>query len=154
MNIKDYFSRHNIIINLARYEMYYQVTSGKLVTNTQTLEVNYEIELQFALGSIYEMLKDISTLENCDDIFENELRKQASMDALQNFVNQNLELIKDSKIQIESIINNINDNAFFNETMLELCKENEKKQIAKWEEIITIELSNAIINSLLELEEQ
>jgi hypothetical protein len=153
MKIEDYFSRYSIIINLAKYEMYYQITSGNLINTTKTNEINYEIELQLALGSIYEMLKDISTLENCDEIFEDELKKQSAMDALQNFVNQNLDLVKNSQIHIESIINNINDNTFFNETMLELCKENEKKQIEKWESIITIELANAIMTSLISLEE-
>jgi hypothetical protein len=154
MKIEDYFSRHNIIINLAKYEMYYQITSGNLINTSNTQEINYEIELQYALGSIYEMLKDILPLENFEEILEDELKKQSAMDALQNFVNQNLELVKNSQIQIEPIINNINENTFFNETMTNLCKENEKKQIEKWESIITSELSNAIMTSLLSLEEK
>jgi len=153
MNIEKYFSREPIIKNLAKYEMYYQVACGNLVNTTKTHEINYEIELQLALGSIYEMLKDISSLENCSKIFEDELKKQSAMDALQNFVNQNLELLKNSQIQIESIIKNINNNTFFNQTMIELCKENEKKQISKWENIITSELSDEIMTSLLSLEQ-
>ncbi len=153
MNIEKYFSRENIIRNLAKYEMYYQVACGNFVNTANTKQVNYEIELQLALGSIYEMLKDISTLENCDEIFNDELKKQSAMDALQNFVNTNLELVKNSQIQIEPIINEINDNTFFNQTMINICKENERKQVEKWDEIITNDLSNAIMASLISLEE-
>ena len=64
MNIYEEFSRKNIIDNLAKYEMYYQVSSGKLVKTTDSSEINYEIELDLALGSIYEMIKDILSLEN------------------------------------------------------------------------------------------
>ena len=153
MNIYQEFSRKNIINNLARYEMYYQISSGNLVETTNSSKFNYEIELQLALGSIYEMIKDISALENYTEIFDDELKKQSAMDALQNFVNQNLEAVKNSQIHIESIINNINDNTFFNPTMLEICKKNEKNQVEKWKQVITKELADAIMKSLSDLED-
>lgn len=152
MNIYEEFSRKNIIDNLAKYEMYYQVSSGKLVKTTDSTEINYEIELDLALGSIYEMIKDILSLENYTQIFDDELKKQSSMDSLQNFVNQNLEAVKNQEIQIETIINEINENKFFNQTMIEICEKNEKSQIIKWQQIITEELADNILKSLSKLE--
>lgn len=152
MNIYEEFSRKNIINNLAKYEMYYQVSSGKLVKTTDSTEINYEIELDLALGSIYEMIKDILSLENYTQIFDDELKKQSSMDSLQNFVNQNLEAVKNQEIQIETIINEINENKFFNQTMIEICEKNEKSQIIKWQQIITEELADNILKSLSKLE--
>jgi len=152
MNIENYFKRKEIINNLARYELYYQVALGKLVNITNKKEIKYEIEFQLALGSIYELLKDLKK-ENEETIsFDEELQKQSAMDALQNFANENLEELKNGKIKIEEQVNNINDGTFFNETMILICQENLNSQIEKWEEIITEDLANAIYESIQELE--
>ena len=152
MNIENYFKRKEIINNLARYELYYQVALGKLVNITNKKEIKYEIEFQLALGSIYELLKDLKK-ENEETIsFDEELQKQSAMDALQNFANENLEELKNGKIKIEEQVNNINDGTFFNETMILICQENLNSQIEKWEEIITKDLANAIYKSIQELE--
>ena len=132
--------------------MYYQVSSGKLVKSTDSSEIKYEIELDLALGSIYEMIKDILGLENYAQIFNDELKKQSSIDSLQNFVNQNLEAVKNQEIKIETILNEINENKFFNQTMIEICEKNEKSQIIKWQQIITEELADNILKSLSKLE--
>lgn len=154
MNIESYFSKKNIITNLAKYEMFYQVALGSLVNSANTKDTNYEIEFQFALGSIYELLKELEEIENINDIFENELKKQAAMDAVQFFVNENLELIKQGSIEIEPIVNQINDNEFFNEAMIQICDNNLESQLSKWESVITDELSTAILQSLKDLENQ
>jgi len=152
MNIENYFKRKEIINNLARYELYYQVALGKLVNITNKKEIKYEIEFQLALGSIYELLKDLKK-ENEETIsFDEELQKQSAMDALQNFANENLEELKNGKIKIEEQVNNINDGTFFNETMILICQENLNSQIEKWEEIITEDLANVIYKSIQELE--
>jgi ketol-acid reductoisomerase len=74
------------------------------------------------------------------------------MDATQNFINNNMQLVKDKKIEIEPIINDINDGNFFNRTMIEICEQNQEKQLKKWEEVITDKLATAILQSLQELE--
>jgi len=153
MNIQEHFSREKIIDNLARYELFYQVALGSLI-KTNSKEISFDIEFQLALGSIYELLKDIQGFENFNEIFETELSKQSAMDAVQNFVNENLEAVKNGELEVEEIINNINDNNFFNETMINICNENLDKQIQKWESIITTELALAIMQSLIELEKQ
>lgn len=152
MNIENHFSRENTINNLAKYEMYYQVALGSLVGETGTKEINHEIEFQFALGSIYELLKDLESYESEEISFEEELRKQSAMDAVQNFVNEHLELVKKGEIEVEPIINHINEGEFFNITMQQICDDNLDSQITKWQEIITEELSEAIMESLKELE--
>ncbi|MGA1941190.1 hypothetical protein [Arcobacter sp. YIC-310] len=152
MNIEKYFEKNKVIENLAKYEIYYQVSLGKLCSLTQNENIDYNIELQYALGSIYELLKDLSSLENIYEIFEDELKKQAAMDALQKFANDNLDDVKTEKIEIEHFVHEINDNKFFNNTMTKICEENKKTQINKWQEIITDDLSKAIIESLNQLE--
>lgn len=112
MNIENHFKRDSIINNLAKYEMYYQVALGSLVSISNAKPINHEIEFQYALGSIYELIKDIESLEE-EINFEEELRKQSAMDALQNFVNENLELVKQEKLDVENFVNHINDGVFF-----------------------------------------
>jgi hypothetical protein len=128
MDIQKHFSKENIISNLAKYDMYYQISTGKLINITQTKDIDTNIEFQYALGSIYELLKDLEKLENAQELFEDELRNQAAMDATQNFINNNMQLVKDKKIEIEPIINDINDGNFFNRTMIEICEQNQEKQ--------------------------
>lgn len=153
MNIEKHFKKENIIENLAKYEMFYQVALGSLIAVSNTKPINNEIEFQYALGSIYELLKDIESFENEEINFEEELRKQSSMDALQNFVNENLELVKEGNINIENFVNHINDGEFFNETMQEICNASINMQIEKWQSIITDELADSILHSLKQLEE-
>ena len=152
--MNKHFTRNEIINNLAKYELYYQVTLGNLISLTNTKEIDYEVEFQLALGSIYELLKDLKTLDDKSISFDDELRKQAAMDSVQNFANVNLEILKSGEIKIEKIVNHINDGLFFNEAMKVICDENIDEQIEKWEKIITQDLAKAILASILELEKE
>ena len=152
MNIENYFKENEIIKNLGKYELYYKVTLGNLISLTNTKDMDYEIEFQLALGSIYELLKDLRGFDDKTISFDEELKKQAAMDAVQNFANENLELLKNGEIKIEKIVNHINDGIFFNEAMEVVCHENLEHQIEKWEEIITPDLAKAILESIQELE--
>ena len=154
MDINKYFSKTDIINNLAKYETYYQVALGVLVSSSNTKEINQDIKLEYALGSIYELLKDLENENNLDSIFEIEIQKQCAMDALQYFANKNIKAIKNKEIDIENTVNMINDNLFFSDLLLNLCKSNEKNQVLKWEEIVTNDVAKAIINSFLALEKE
>ncbi|WP_121626968.1 hypothetical protein [Poseidonibacter antarcticus] len=153
MNINYYFSKDNIINNIAKYETYYQVALGILISTTNKKEIDQNIQLEYALGSIYELIKDLEN-ENIDEIFEIELQKQAAMDALQHFANENIKAVKNKEIDIENNVNIINDNLFFNDILLEICENSFPTQIKKWQTIINDEVSDSIIKSLESLEEK
>ncbi|WP_108061611.1 hypothetical protein [Poseidonibacter lekithochrous] len=152
MTTNYYFSKEKIIFNLSMYETMYQIALGKIVHLSNIQNISYEVDFQLALGSIYELLKDLETEANLDEIFEDELKKQIAMDALQFFVNENQNLIMEKNFAIEPLINEINDGIFYNEAMIEVYEENIKLITPKYEEFITDELSNAILKSLEELE--
>lgn len=154
MDINKYFSKVTIINNLAKYETYYQVALGILVSATNTKKIDSDIKLEYALGSIYELIKDLENEKNLESIFNTELQKQSAMDAVQYFANENIQAVKNKEIDIQNTINKINDNLFFNDLVLDICNENEKNQITKWENIITNEIADAIMNSLLDLEKK
>lgn len=152
MNIENYFQRDILINNLAKYDLFYQVTLGNLISITNTKDLNYDIELELALGSMYELLKDLRTLNDETISFDEELKKQSAMDAVQNFANENLEDLKNGKIKIEDFVNSINDGIFFNEAMEVICEENLDSQLEKWEKIINEDLGKSILNAIIELE--
>ncbi|RXJ60762.1 hypothetical protein [Candidatus Marinarcus aquaticus] len=149
--LKEEFSRHNIVNNLAKYETYYQISLGKMISDTQ-LDVNAQVDIKSALASIYQMLKEIKDMPDLKRIYEMELLKQASMDAVQHFVNENMDSVKSGKIQVEPIINQINDNEFFNQGMKDVVKSNLITQMHKWNEIVTDELANSISQEILQME--
>ena len=152
MNIEKKIKKNEIINKLAKYELFYQVTLGNLISITNTKDIDYEIEFQLALGSIYELLKDLRTLNDDSISFDEELKKQSAMDAVQYFANKNLQILKNGDIKIEDIVNHINDGIFFNEAMQVICDQNIEQQKSKWKEIITDKLANAILKSIQELE--
>lgn len=155
MDIYEHFKKDKIIENLSVYESYYQISLGKLAHLSNAKDFNSEIELTHALGSIYELIKDIQTIKNDDDIsldFFEELKKQSSMDALQFFANEHLELIKNGVIDIEVTLNTINDDVFFDTQMKNIHIKNIDFITQKWNKVITEELALQIINSLNELE--
>ena len=144
MNIENYFQRDLLINNLAKYDLFYQVTLGNIISITNTKDLNYDIELEHALGSMYELLKDLRTLDDETISFDEELKKQSAMDAVQNFANENLEDLKNGKIKIEDFVNSINDGIFFNYAMEVICEENINNQLEN--------LGKSILNAIIELE--
>lgn len=151
MNIEKEFTKEKIVDNLSKYETYYQIALGKLVHLSNIKEVSYEIDFKLALGSIYELINDLKDIENLDSIFDEELRKQTSVDVLQKFVNDNMELIQSRDFAIEPIINDINDNKYFNEEMNKVYEDNLKLHFKKYSDFISEELADQIKNSVLEL---
>jgi len=154
MDLLEQFTQEHIIKNLSVYEVCYQVALGSLINETNANNIDPNIEFQSALGSIYELINEIKSIENASEIYDNELRKQAAMDAVQNFVNANLELVKAGTFDVEPIINKINDGLFFNPTMLEICNNEIISNTSKWESIITDELACAIHESILGMENE
>lgn len=148
MDIKKEFSKNKITKSITTYEIFYQITLGFIVKDTKTEDLDPNVDLQMALSSIYELIMDIKDLDDSDEIFESELRKQAAMDALQNFTNAHLQVVKEGLLDIEPMINNINDNNFFDETMLQIAQTNYATNLQKWESLITDEIASAIMNSL------
>lgn len=153
MNIEEEFSQEKLTITMAKYEMYYQVALGNLISQTHANDMSYDIDFQQALGALYELFRDLHEFDYAQEVIEKELQKQAAIDAVQNFVNEHLELVKEKKFELEPIINQINDEAFFNVAMIEVCHQQLDKQIETWQGTITHELCEQIIASIRALEE-
>lgn len=151
MDIKDQFKKEQTVINLSYYEVYYQISLGKILSISDSKDINFEVDFTLALGSLFELINDIKDLDNAENILINEIKKQAAMDALQNFTNKNLEAIKNRIIKIDELVNEINDDEFFDEIMSKLSKDNYENIENKYKNLITDELSLEIQESLKEL---
>ena len=137
---------------MAKYEMYYQVALGSLISQTHAKDMSYDIDFQQALGALYELFSDLQDFDYVQEVIEKEIQKQAAIDAVQNFVNEHLELVKEKKFELEPTINAINDEEFFNVAMIEVCNKQLDKQIETWKDIINDELCEQIIASIEALE--
>lgn len=153
MNIKEEFSKEKLTVTMAKYEMYYQVALGNLISQTKVEPMSYDIDFQQALGAIYELFSDLADFDYAEEVVDKELQKQAAIDAVQNFVNEHLELVKAKTFELEPTVNAINDEEFFNPAMIDVCNQQIDKQIETWEGIITEELCAQIIASIEDLEQ-
>lgn len=149
LNILELFEKNNIINNLSIYETAYEISLGFFLSNNNIKKPKNELELQYTLGSIYEVCKD---LNNDFTFLEKEIKKQASMDALQEIVNSNMNEAKSGRLNIEEYVNKINDNEFFNDLLEELFSNNLGLKKDKYNLLINDELATAILNSLKDLE--
>ena len=119
MELLEYFNKKNLVNNIARYEANYQISLGKIIKETKiSNDISYEIEFSLALGSLYDLFKNIKSLSYLDST--NILNQQSALDALQYFVNKNYELVKDGTVKLENIINDINEETFFNDSMKDI----------------------------------
>lgn len=154
MNIEDEFSKENLTITMAKYEMYYQVALGSLISQSHAKDMSYDIDFQQALGALYELFSDLKDFDYVQEVIEKEIQKQAAIDAVQNFVNEHLDLVKEKKFELEPIINDINDEKFFNVAMIDICNQQLENQIETWKDIITEDLSQQIVASIRDLEKE
>ena len=155
MNLEEQFERNNLINNISLYELYYQVAMGNIISESQIEDnMSYNIDFEQALGSLYELILDIQAFDYAEEIFERELQKQAAMDALQNFSNEHLEAVKNKELDVETFVNQINDNQFFNPAMIEICNKQMNNEITVWKDVITDDLSSQLIESIHALQSQ
>ena len=152
MLLTEQFMKDNIIENLSIYEARYQIALGKIIHETKVSDISYELDFKLALGSIYELIKDIQDLDYANKIFQEELEKQIYIDALQFFVNEHYEKVKTGTINIENLLNEINDNRFFNEEMGEIYNQNIFLYRQKYQDLISDELAFQIFESVKELQ--
>lgn len=147
MNLLNEFKQEKLTNTISIYEIFYQLSLAKIISITNTKEVSSNIDLSSSISSLYEMFFELENLKGSFNL-EEEIKKQAAMDTLEKFGNENLELVKLKKIDIDSLVNDINDNNFYNKSMLEIYTNKKDEHKLYWQSIISKELSDEIINSI------
>lgn len=155
--IEEQFSRENIIKNLATYEIFYQISLGFIIAKSEfDVESTYEKIEQLALEInpekvlylIVSAIKNNYLHENFRSHFNDELQKEASINALNDYISHDKELIHPEYF-VEEIMESILEGKFFTADMYKRFNKVFDDEVKRWKEIITPEFVDSIkINAL------
>jgi hypothetical protein len=153
--IKKQFEQEPIIANLTRYELSYQIALEFLVQKTEfdqksaykkLNEMQLEIEPENVFYTVLALLRTQNEFFN----FKKELEKHAYINALEDYVKNDTQLIH-PEIFLEQTVEDINSNQFFNEKMRKIFEEEYDNTLIRWKTIITKELALEIKQTALSM---
>ncbi|WP_419769609.1 MAG: hypothetical protein ACNI3C_09710 [Candidatus Marinarcus sp.] len=151
-SVLEQFSYEHILDNLAKYELYYQISLEYLVQQTEfdkdsalkkLEEMALEIEPENVFYTIIAITRNCNNTNTCKANFENELQKHASINALEDYVKKDKELIH-PEMFLEETVEKINSGNFFNEKMKAFFDEEYDNILIRWQTIITEKLAENI----------
>lgn len=154
---EEQFKRENIIKNLATYEIFYQISLGYIIAKSEfdvestyqkIEELSLEIDPERVLYVIVNAIKNNNKKENFRTYFDDELQKEASINALNDYIAHDKELIHPEYF-VEELMEKILDNKFFNPDMRKRFYNVYDDEIKRWEEIITPEFVNTVKNAAI-----
>lgn len=150
--IINQFAYDNLITNLSKYELYYQISLEYLVQQTEfdkesalaklekmQLEVDPE-HVFYSIIAITRSWKDFSTYK---DKFDTELQKHASINALEDYVKNDPDLLH-PEIFLDETIEKINNESFFNQKMKQFFDEEIDNILIRWQTIVPKDLAENI----------
>lgn len=150
--ILNQFTYDNLIENLSKYELYYQISLEYLVQQTEfdkdsalaklekmQLEVDPE-QVFYTIIAITRNWKDFSTFEKN---FSQELQKHASINALEDYVKNDPDLLH-PEIFLDETIEKINNEEFFTDKMKKFFDEEIDNIHVRWQTIVPKELAENI----------
>ncbi|NQY94641.1 MAG: hypothetical protein HRT43_10775 [Campylobacteraceae bacterium] len=156
-HIKEQFEHQKIIENLARYELYYQISLSHIVSqsefdvkstykkiNALSLDIDPETVFYTIISIIRHFDDSISFQKN----YIKELQKHATIHALEDYVKKDKELLKPETF-LASIVEQVNEGTFFSEKMQKQFDSEYKISTNRWQNIIAEELSFEIKSKAL-----
>lgn len=147
--INNNFTRKNIVNTISTYQLYYQVALGNLIKETsfdqnetmnKAKDLNLDIEPQNVLNTVMKIIIKFNNEKEFDVIFDDNIKINAMVHALDDFVGKNQELTnKDAtyKVYYEKIMND----EFYTLTMHTQFNDEIEDRIISWEKVITEEIS-------------
>ena len=123
--VKKYYERESIVKILTSYVLYYQVSLGHNVHEsiqdpTETIkkikELNLTIEPNTIMIVVMEIILQYSSQDNFDKDFDKYLQNRALIQSLNDFIENDKELINGNRIQ-EYKTKEILENTFFNSNL-------------------------------------
>lgn len=153
------FEQDNIIQNLASYELYYQIALEFLVEQTEfdhtsalkKLEtMQLEIEPENVFYTVLALIRSQKDFKSFKTKFKKELEKHACINALEDYVRNDTQLLH-PEMFLEQTIENINDNTFFNDKMRKIYQEEYENVLIRWKSIINKKLASEIKQTAMSL---
>ncbi len=155
--IKAQFDHEKIVENLAKYELYYQISLSHIVSQSEfdvksTYKKINELSLDIDPETVfYTIIAIIRHFKDTDDFGKDyliELQKHASVHALEDYVKKDKDLLN-PETYLESIVEKINDGTFFTDIMQRQFDSEYKISLNRWHNIIAEELSYEIKSKAL-----
>jgi uncharacterized protein YeaO (DUF488 family) len=153
------FEQENIIANLARYELCYQIALEVLVQQTEFDEASaleklqtmqLEIEPEHLFYTVIALIRSRKSFKNFKETFEKEIQQHACINALEDYLKNDTQLLH-PEMFLEQTIENINNNTFFNARMQKIFEEEYDNELIRWKSIITKELASEIKQTAVSL---
>lgn len=158
-HIKEQFEHEQIIENLARYELFYQISLAKIVSQSEfdvqstykkINELSLDIDPETVFYTILAIIRHFSDTKDFEKQYLRELQKHASVHAVEDYIKKDKELIK-PEIFLQTILDTINDGTFFTEDMQKQFDSEYKISVNRWKQIIDEKLSTEIRSKALEI---
>lgn len=158
-HIKEQFEHEHIIKNLARYELFYQISLAKIVSQSEfdvastykkINELALDIDPETVFYTILAIIRHFSDTKDFEAHYLIEMQKHASVHAIEDYIKKDKDLIN-PKIYLETILEEINEGSFFSKDMHNQFDSEYKIATNRWQQIIAKELSSEIRSKALEI---
>ena len=155
--IKTQFEHKKIIENLAKYELYYQISLSHIVSQSEfdvkstykkINELSLDIDPETVFYTIIAIIRHFKETSNFEEDFLIELQKHASIHALEDYVKKDKDLLN-PETYLESVVKEVNDGSFFTAAMQRQFDSEYKISLNRWQNIIAEELSHEIKSKAL-----
>jgi len=155
--IKEQFNHKKIIENLAKYELYYQISLSHIVSQSEfdvkstykkINQLSLDIDPETVFYTIIAIIRHLKETDDFENEYLSELQKHASVHALEDYVKKDKDLLN-PETYLESIVEKVNEGTFFSEKMQKQFDSEYKISINRWQNIIAEELSHEIKSKAL-----
>jgi hypothetical protein len=150
--LSEQFNYENIVKNLAVYELAYQIALEYMVQLTEfdkqsALEkieqMQLEVDPERVFYSIIAITRTWENIEKFDKEFYNELKKHACINALEDYIKNDKDLMHPEAF-LEEMVTKINLGVFFNDKMNYFFNAELDNVILRWKSIISSNLAQDI----------
>jgi len=158
-HIKEQFEHEHIINNLARYELYYQISLANIVSQSEfdvkstykkINELSLDIDPETVFYTILAIIRHFSSTKDFEEQYLKEMQKHASVHAIEDYIKKDKDLIN-PEIYLQTILDKINEGTFFTKDMQKQFDSEYKISTNRWQQIIARELSTEIRSKALEI---
>ena len=155
--IKNQFGHDRIIENLAKYELYYQISLSHIVSQSEfdvkstykkINELSLDIDPETVFYTMIAIIRHIKETSDFEKEYLMELQKHASVHALEDYIKKDKELLN-PETYLKTVVEEINNGSFFTQTMKKQFDSEYKISVNRWQNIIAEELSHEIKSKAL-----
>ena len=153
--IKKTFVRKELISIIASYQLYYQISLGEFVKQSdfekEKIEsLDLDIEPENVFNTIVKIIESFSEEDSFKSILDDNIKFNAMIHALNDFVNKNDEIKQDKRFY-ETYNEKIENDEFYTVHMHIYFEEEIDARIKYWENLISEETALALQESALKM---